>query len=71
MSVLGRGTTALDRLRDRYDSEPYVCAECGHRDESPGWEAVTTGTRVVYRRECESCGARTVRACRLGPSEAR
>lgn len=66
MSFSGRGTTALDRLRDRYDSEPYVCDACGYEDDDGEWEAVTSGARVVYRRECPSCGNRTVRAYRLG-----
>lgn len=65
MSLSTRGTTALDRLRDRYDSKSFVCKECGSVANKRGWEAVTTGSRVIYRRDCTSCGARTVRAYRL------
>ncbi|WP_459878908.1 HVO_0649 family zinc finger protein [Halorubrum gandharaense] len=65
MSSTNRGTTAFDRLRARFDSEPYVCAECGCVDESGEWEARTSGARVVYRRECPSCGIEVVRDYRL------
>jgi predicted RNA-binding Zn-ribbon protein involved in translation (DUF1610 family) len=59
-----RGTTALDRLRERFDAEATTCPECGYEDEG-GWRAAATGDRIVYRHLCPSCGARRSRTLRL------
>ncbi|WP_411965517.1 HVO_0649 family zinc finger protein [Haloferax sp. YSMS24] len=51
-----RGTTALDRLRERYTDVERVCSECGFDDEDGEWSAKTTGSSVFYRHICPSCG---------------
>ncbi|MFC4358661.1 HVO_0649 family zinc finger protein [Halobium salinum] len=68
MSMDGRGTSALDRLRARYDQEARVCPECGFEDEAGSWRVQTTGSRVYYRHLCPSCGSRSTRVLRLGGS---
>lgn len=65
MSVRTIGTTPFDRLRERLDANQRVCESCGYEHPDSRWEAVTTGSRVLYRRECESCGARIERTFRL------
>jgi len=65
MSSKNRGTTAFDRLRARLDAEPHVCESCGCVDDEGSWTAVTSGARVVYERECPSCGDRVTRDYRL------
>ncbi|WP_096390640.1 HVO_0649 family zinc finger protein [Halopenitus persicus] len=65
MSKTARGTTALDRLRDRLDRDDHVCSSCGYVHPDPSWEAVTSGDRIQYRRRCDSCGALARRTYRL------
>ncbi|MGM0605789.1 MAG: HVO_0649 family zinc finger protein [Halobacteriota archaeon] len=60
------GTTALDRLRERLDQDARVCSECRYEDAGLGWQAVTTGSSVLYRLVCPSCGAVTTRTLQLG-----
>jgi predicted RNA-binding Zn-ribbon protein involved in translation (DUF1610 family) len=69
MSTYRRGTSALDRLKDRYDDEEVVCPECGYEDEPGSWQVETTGSRVYYRHLCPSCGSRRTRVIRLGGSD--
>ncbi len=59
------GTTALDRLRARYDAEERICGKCGYDDDEGGWQVETTGSRVLYRHVCPSCGAIERRELRL------
>ncbi|MFA9515839.1 HVO_0649 family zinc finger protein [Halopenitus sp. H-Gu1] len=59
------GTTPFDRLRERMDANRPVCESCGYEHSDTQWEAVTTGAQILYRRECDSCGARMERAFRL------
>lgn len=56
MSSKHRGVTALDRLRERYDADSRVCPACSYEDTEGGWQAATTGDRVLYRHVCPSCG---------------
>ncbi|KAB1192298.1 hypothetical protein GJR96_02100 [Haloferax sp. MBLA0076] len=60
-----RGTTALDRLRERYTDVERVCSKCGHVDTDGGWSAKTTGSTVLYRHICPSCGAIETRTLSL------
>ncbi|MFC6615308.1 HVO_0649 family zinc finger protein [Halopenitus salinus] len=59
------GTTPLDRLRERLDATRRVCESCGSDQSDSRWEAATTGSRILYRLECDSCGARIERSFRL------
>ncbi len=59
------GTTALDRLKARYDAEERTCRQCGYVDREGGWQVETTGSRVLYRHICPSCGAIDRRELRL------
>ncbi|MWV65198.1 hypothetical protein GRS48_10250 [Halorubrum sp. JWXQ-INN 858] len=65
MSSTNRGTSAFERLRARFDGEPYVCDACGRVDGEGSWHAATSGSAVVYRRRCPSCGVESVRDYRL------
>ncbi|WP_144799436.1 HVO_0649 family zinc finger protein [Halorubrum depositum] len=65
MSSSYGGRSAFERLRERLDERPHACEECGFVDDEGGWEAVTTGATVEYRRECPSCGTEHVRRYRL------
>ncbi|AFK18345.2 hypothetical protein E6P09_06145 [Haloferax mediterranei ATCC 33500] len=60
-----RGTTALDRLRERYSDADRTCSECGYVDTDGEWSAKTTGSRVLYRHVCPSCGAIETRTLSL------
>ena len=65
MSSSYGGRSAFERLRSRLDERPHACEECGFVDDASGWEAVTSGAVVEYRRECPSCGTEHVRRYRL------
>lgn len=52
-----RGTSALDRLRERYESTEKKCPECGHVSQARSWAGKTDGSRVVYEFVCPQCGA--------------
>ncbi|ADE02444.1 HVO_0649 family zinc finger protein [Haloferax volcanii] len=60
-----RGTTALDRLRERYSDADLTCSKCGFTDDGGEWSAKTTGSSVFYRRVCPSCGAIETRTLSL------
>jgi predicted RNA-binding Zn-ribbon protein involved in translation (DUF1610 family) len=60
----GGGTTPLDRLKAQYDGD-VRCRECGFVDADGGWQAETSGDRVVYRHLCPDCGAVEKRTLRL------
>jgi predicted RNA-binding Zn-ribbon protein involved in translation (DUF1610 family) len=63
---VSRGTTALDRLRQRYETTQKKCPACGYVDEAGNWTSRTDGSRVVYRHVCPSCGASREHTFRLG-----
>ncbi|QCJ47460.1 HVO_0649 family zinc finger protein [Haloprofundus halophilus] len=68
MAIGGRdrsGTTALDRLRSHYNRVDLRCPQCGYRDEDGQWTARTTGSQVLYRHVCPSCGEIRTRTLRL------
>jgi RNA polymerase subunit RPABC4/transcription elongation factor Spt4 len=50
-------TSALDRLRRRYETPHKKCPACGFVDETRDWPSQTDGSRVVYRHVCPGCGA--------------
>lgn len=60
------GTSALDRLRSRYDTDDLTCPKCGYEDEDGAWGAETSGDRVRYRHVCPACGHIRKRTLRLG-----
>lgn len=49
--------SALERLKNHYNTTELVCPACGHEDETTGWTGETDGTNARYSRECPSCGA--------------
>ena len=51
------GRSALDRLRERYESTETKCTKCGYVDESSNWTSETDGRKIVYHHVCPSCGA--------------
>ncbi|WP_255196790.1 HVO_0649 family zinc finger protein [Halorarius litoreus] len=52
-----RGQSALDRLRERYESTETKCTACGYVDENGNWTSETDGRKIVYHHVCPSCGA--------------
>ena len=60
------GTTALDGLRSHFDDAAATCPKCGYEDADGGWQAATSGDRVLYRHVCPSCGAINKRELRFG-----
>ena len=60
------GTTALERLRRRYETTEKKCPDCGFVDESGNWTSRTDGRRVVYHYVCPSCGAARNHTFQLG-----
>ena len=64
-SKRGTGLTALDGLRSHFDDAAATCPKCGYEDDG-GWQASTTGDRVLYRHVCPSCGAIDRRTLRFG-----
>jgi transposase-like protein len=60
------GSTALDRLRRRYETTEKKCPACGYVDHSANWTSRTDGRRVVYRYVCPSCDASREHTFRLG-----
>jgi|GEM_PF-423778 len=60
------GSTALDRLRRRYETSETKCPACGYVDHGANWTSRTDGQRVVYRHVCPSCDASREHTFRLG-----
>ncbi|WP_459821793.1 HVO_0649 family zinc finger protein [Halorubrum luteum] len=65
MSSRHGGTTAFERYRARLNDTQFVCDACGYVDDDGTWSAGTSGRTVVYRRQCRSCGAESVRDYRF------
>ncbi|MFB6159680.1 MAG: HVO_0649 family zinc finger protein [Haloferacaceae archaeon] len=59
------GSTALDRLRRRYETTEKKCPACGYVDEAGNWTSRTDGRRIVYRHVCPSCDAAREHTFRL------
>lgn len=51
------GGSALDRLRERYETTETKCTECGYVDTERNWTSETDGTQIVYHHVCPSCAA--------------
>lgn len=51
-----KGRTAFEQLQIHYTDVDLTCSECGYEDETGDWKAVTSGSRVLYRHVCPSCG---------------
>jgi len=60
-----KGSTALDRLRRRYETTEKKCPACGYVDHGANWTSRTDGRRVVYRHVCPSCEASREHTFRL------
>lgn len=60
------GTTALSRLRRRYETTEKKCPDCGYVAESGSWTSRTNGRRIVYEFVCPSCGAGREHTFELG-----
>lgn len=67
MAIRGTiGSTALDRLRDRYERTDKKCPDCGFVDTTRNWTSMTNGREIVYEHVCPSCGASREHTFRLG-----
>jgi RNase P subunit RPR2 len=60
------GTTALARLRARFDATDLTCRECGYEDTTGSWNATTDGQRVTFSHRCPSCDADHRYVVRMG-----
>lgn len=52
-----RGASALEKIRDRYETTEKRCPDCGYVTEARNWDGKTDGSRVVYQFVCPQCGA--------------
>lgn len=65
VSVTPSGTTALERLQNRFETTETECGECGYVDVDGNWTSRMADRRIVYRHACPTCDATREYAIRL------